>query len=719
MRGTILHERIRPGRPSPLGATFDGHGVNFAIFSEHATSVELCLFDPDDPAHQSGRCTLPERTGFVWHGYVPGIAPGQLYGFRVHGLYEPELGHRFNPNKLLIDPYARALVGEVDWNAPVHGFDPNHPDGTLSFCDQDSASGVPKGIVLDPEYDWEDDLHPRTPLNQSIIYEIHVKGFTQQDPDIPDEIRGTYAGLAHPTSIEYLKSLGITAVELLPVHDMLNDERLAETGLANYWGYNTTNYFAPAARYSSSGDRGGQVSEFRDMVKALHRAGIEVLLDVVYNHTSEGNAKGPTLSFRGIDNVTYYVLDEENPDDYIDVTGTGNTVRAHHPQVLKLIMDSLRYWVQEMHVDGFRFDLATTLARNGESFSFEQMSAFLNAVHQDPVLSSVKLIAEPWDLGEDGYQVGGFPVDWSEWNGKFRDSVRSFWRGDSDQIAELASRLSGSSDLYLNGGRSPLASINFVTAHDGFTLHDLVTYEKKHNYANGEHNRDGSSWNISWNSGVEGETNDPDIINLRERRKRTFLATLLLSQGVPMILGGDEISRTQRGNNNAYAQDNRISWFNWDLDDRKESLLHFTRRLIELRHKHPNLRRRTFFHGRPANGSTALDISWLKFDASPMTHEDFHDPHLKTLSILMAGDAIDELDANGNIIVDDTLLILVNQRRNVRLASLPEMESVSNWEVLVDTNRPEIGMGGKVEVVEPGHKVRVAGFSLVLLKLAD
>ena len=711
-----LTQHIRPGSPFPLGASWDGHGVNFALYSEHASGVELCLFDSENPAVETDRITLPSRTDFVWHGYMPGIQPGQLYGYRVRGPYEPWSGHRFNPNKLLIDPYATVIVGDVDWDAPIFGYIQGDPDDHLSYCEEDSAHGIPKGMVYDGTFDWEGDQHPAIPLKESVIYEIHVKGFTQQHPDIPENLRGTYAGLAHPASIDYLTQLGVTAVELLPVHDMLNDEQLVKKGLANYWGYNTRNFFAPAARYSGSGDRGGQVTEFREMVKSLHRAGIEVILDVVYNHTAEGSAIGPTLSFRGIDNATYYVLEEDDPARYVNVTGTGNTVRAAHPHTLRLILDSMRYWVQEMHVDGFRLDLATTLGRDHREFEFDRMSGFFNAIHQDPVLSRVKLIAEPWDIGEGGYQVGNFPVRWSEWNGKYRDTVRRYWRGDSHQTAELASRISGSSDLYQDDGRSPLAGVSFVTAHDGFTLHDLVTYEKKRNYANGERNMDGNNTNFSWNSGVEGETNDPDVIELRERRKRTFLATLFISQGVPMLLGGDEISRTQRGNNNAYAQDNPVSWFNWDLTDRQQSLLRFTRYLIQLRKQHPNLRRRTFFHGERINGSDLIDLAWLRPDAQEMTADDFHDPKLAGIAMLMAGDAIDELDPDGEIMADETMLILLNPSRRTTRFHLPEVPNGDEWEIILDTNRPAIGVEEAGDRVASGQIVPVSRYGLVMLK---
>jgi isoamylase len=707
-----MPRRILPGKPYPLGASWDGNGTNFSIYSEHAVRVELCLFDPDDPAREVARYVLPEQTALVWHGYVRGVGPGQLYGYRVYGPYEPERGDRFNPAKLLVDPYAKVLAGEVNWDAPIFGFQIGSKGKDLSRDDDDSSWGMPKGVVCDMSFDWEDDRAPDTPLHQSVIYEVHVKGFSQQHPDVPDELRGTYAGLAHPTSIEYLQSLGVTAVELLPVHDILNDRRLVDLGLSNYWGYNTTNFFAPAARYSSSSDRGGQVTEFREMVKALHRAGIEVILDVVYNHTSESDHLGPTLSFRGIDNRIYYRLDAQRPRLYVDYTGTGNSLNVQHPQVLQLIMDSLRYWILEMHVDGFRFDLAATLAR--ELHDVDRLSAFFDIIHQDPVISQVKLIAEPWDLGEGGYQVGNFPIRWAEWNGEYRDTVRRFWRGDEHQVAELAYRLSGSSDLYQKDGRRPYASINFVTAHDGFTLHDLVSYNRKHNLANGENNRDGSNDNLSWNTGAEGPTDDHCIVHLRERRKRNFLANLLLSQGVPMLLGGDEIGRTQSGNNNAYCQDNEISWFDWSLDDRQRSLLNFTRRMIHLRRRHPNLHRRKFFQGRPIRGSDVEDLVWLRPDGTPMTNGEWFDSQVRSLGMRLAGDALDEVDDEGNVIVDDTFLILLNGDRDRVTFLLPKNHRGIGWQVMIDTNDPDGESNG--DYYHGGDSLDLVACSVVLLR---
>ncbi len=584
-----------PGKPYPLGATWDGTGVNFALYSENATKVELCLYDGRS-RRESDRIQLPEQTAFVWHGYVPNLQPGQLYGYRVHGPWEPARGLRFNPAKLLIDPYAKAVAGRIDWDKPIFPYRFGGENSDLVIDRRDSASGMPKGIVTSPYFDWEHDRPPRIPLSDSIIYEVHVRGFSMLNEQIQPELRGTYAGLASPAALKYLNRLGVTSVELMPVHQFVHDKVLVDRGLRNYWGYNTLNYFSPESQYCSSGDQGSQVPEFKAMVKALHREGIEVILDVVYNHTAEGNQLGPMLSFRGIDNPTYYKLVPDNQRYYMDYTGTGNSLNVRHPQVLKLIMDSLRYWVTEMHVDGFRFDLAATLAR--ELHDVDRLSAFFDIIHQDPIISQVKLIAEPWDVGNGGYQVGNFPVLWAEWNGKYRDTVRRYWKGDEGQLSDLGYRFTGSSDLYQNDGRRPNASINFVTAHDGFSLEDLVSYNDKHNEANGENNQDGANDNNSWNMGAEGPTDNPDILAARERQKRNFLATLLMSQGVPMICGGDELGRTQHGNNNAYCQDNEISWYDWKLDPQKKKLLEFTCKLIEFRKRHPNFRRRRFFQDR-------------------------------------------------------------------------------------------------------------------------
>jgi len=687
---------ILPGKPYPQGATWDGTGVNFSIYSEDATGVELCLFD--DP--ESGVCrtiAIRESTGHVWHCYVPGIRPGQYYGFRIHGPYNPEQGLRFNPAKLLIDPYAKALAGSVDWNAPVFGYELGKPEEDLPPDQRDDAAAVPKGVVTVTSFDWENDRPPLTALHDSVLYEVHVKGLTARHPQVPEEIRGTYAALTHPSVLTYLKSLGITAVELMPVHAFLDDKILLERGLRNYWGYNTINFFAPEARYSSSGGQGQQVGEFKAMVKGLHRAGIEVILDVVYNHTAEGNHLGPTLSFRGVDNRTYYRVVTDQPRYYMDYTGTGNTLNVRHPQVLKLIMDSLRYWILEMHVDGFRFDLAAALAR--ELHAVDRLSSFFDIINQDPVISQVKLIAEPWDVGEGGYQVGKFPPLWAEWNGRYRDAVRRYWKGDDGQLAELGYRLTGSSDLYQRDSRHPTASVNFVTAHDGFTLQDLVAYNEKHNEANGEDNRDGTNDNHSWNCGVEGPTDDREILELRERQKRNFLATLLLSQGVPMICAGDEVGRTQNGNNNAYAQDNETSWFDWDLDPTRRSLLQFARSMIELRKSHPNLHRRKFFQDRRidpeapdrlVNGGSEGDILWLRPDGKEMSQEEWHAGWVRCVGMLLNGRTLDDVNAVGEPIYDDTFLILCNPHHETIRFSLPSLRAGKIWELYIDTRQPVV-----------------------------
>ncbi|ACZ40105.1 glycogen debranching protein GlgX [Sphaerobacter thermophilus] len=708
---TATVRKIRPGKPFPLGATWDGEGVNFALYSEHATGVQLCLFDESGET-EIERIPLREVTAHIWHAYILGLGPGQRYGFRVSGPFAPEEGHRFNPNKLLLDPYARAISGNVNWDAPVFGYPLGHADEDLAFDEQDDAWGMPKSVVVHPYFDWGDDHPPRIPWHQSIIYEVHVKGFTARNPDVPPEERGTYAGLASPASIQYLKELGVTAVELLPVHAFLDDMHLVERGLRNYWGYNTIGYFAPEARYSSSGDSGGQVAEFKRMVRELHRADIEVILDVVYNHSAEGNHLGPTLNFRGIDNRSYYKLVPDNPRYYQDYTGTGNSLNVGHPQVLRLIMDSLRYWILEMHVDGFRFDLAATLAR--ELHDVDRLSAFFDIIHQDPVISQVKLIAEPWDVGEGGYQVGNFPILWAEWNGKYRDAVRRYWRGDEAQVAELGYRLTGSSDLYASDGRRPYASINFVTAHDGFTLRDLVSYNQKHNEANGEDNRDGTDDNLSWNCGVEGPTDDPEINALRAQQQRNFLATLLFSQGVPMICGGDEIGRTQHGNNNAYCQDNEISWYDWELDDERRTLLEFTRRLIATRLQHPALHRRKFFQGRRIRGSDVRDITWLRPDGGEMTEAEWEANWVRTLGVRLDGRALDEVDERGDPIVDDTLLLLLNAHADTVPMTLPPPLPGAAWEVVVDTAQPDLEPGERrLDASEP---YQLSGRSLALLR---
>jgi glycogen operon protein len=625
---------------------------------------------------------MTEQTDQVWHVYLPEVRPGQLYGYRVHGPYEPAAGHRFNPAKLVIDPYAKAIAGTIRWGDALFGYGIGDPAEDLSRDDQNSASNVPKCVVVDPAFSWGDDRPPRIPWHKTIIYEVHVKGFTALHPDVPPELRGTYAGLTCPPVLDYLRSLGITAVELMPAHQFVADRHLVERGLTNYWGYNTIGFFAPDASYASGGVLGQQVAEFKTMVKTLHREGFEVILDVVYNHTAEGNHLGPTLCFRGIDNASYYRLKADNPRYYMDYTGCGNTLDMTYPHVLQLIMDSLRYWVQEMHVDGFRFDLAAALAR--ELHDVDRLGAFFDIIQQDPVISQVKLIAEPWDLGEGGYQVGNFPVLWAEWNDEYRDTVRRFWKGDGGQVGGLAYRLTGSSDLYARTGRRPYASVNFVTAHDGFTLHDLVSYNEKHNEANGEGNRDGHDENLSWNCGVEGPTDDPAVLTLRERQKRNLLATMFLSQGVPMLLAGDEIGRTQQGNNNAYCQDSEISWVDWKLDKSREELLQFTRFLIQLHHRHPALTRRNFFQGRRIRGSEVKDLTWFRPDGKEMSDEDWNNPQAHSLGLRLAGDAIEEVDARGNRIVDDTLLILLNAHSAPSPFSLPAQRA-KRWELILDT----------------------------------
>jgi len=682
---------IFPGRPYPQGATWDGLGVNFSLYSEGATGVELCLF-PELGSSEAKVIQLRECSGHIWHCYITGIQPGQLYGYRVHGPYEPERGLRFNPAKLSIDPYAKALTGQVDWNAPVFGYELGNPDGDLKKDDQDSGAAVPKGVVVSSFFDWENDRPPLIPLHDSVIYEVHVKGISAAHPGIPEAIRGTYAGLAHPAILEHLKSLGITAVELMPVHAFLDDKILLDRGLKNYWGYNSINFFAPEARYSSSGDRGEQIGEFKSMVRQLHRAGMEVILDVVYNHTAEGNHLGPSLSLKNVDNSTYYRLVNDQPRYYMDYTGTGNTLNVRHPQVLKLIMDSLRYWVTEMHVDGFRFDLAAALAR--ELHEVDRLSAFFDIINQDPIISQVKLIAEPWDVGEGGYQVGNFPPVWAEWNGRYRDAARRYWKGDEGQLADLGYRLTGSSDLYQRDGRHPTASVNFITAHDGFTLQDLVSYNDKHNEANQENNSDGTNDNQSWNHGAEGPTDDAGVLELRERQKRNLISTLLLSQGIPMICGGDEIGRTQRGNNNAYCQDNDLSWYDWNLDDARKAFLEFTRAMINLRKSHPNLHRRKFFQDRridpeapdrEVDGKTEIDIQWLRTDGQEMTQEEWHTGWVRCIGLKLNGQTLDDVNAAGELIRDDTFLILLNPHHEPVRFTLPPPREGTAWEMLVDT----------------------------------
>jgi glycogen operon protein len=703
--------RTRPGSPSPLGATWDGAGVNFALFSENAQGVELCLFAEE--GEEETRITMTEQTDQVWHVHLPQVRPGQRYGYRVHGAWDPPAGHRFNPAKLVLDPYARAIDGTVNWSDALFGYQVGHPDADLAPDDRDSAPGMPKSVVIDPAFTWGSDRPPRIPLNESVIYEIHVKGFTARHPDVPKALRGTYAGLASPPAIDYLQSLGVTAVELLPIHQFVADKHLVERGLTNYWGYNSIGFFAPDARYAATGTRGQQVVEFKTMVRALHDAGIEVILDVVYNHTAEGNHLGPTLCFRGIDNAAYYRLVGDDRRHYMDYTGCGNTLNMTHPRTLQLIMDSLRWWITEMHVDGFRFDLAAALAR--ELHDVDRLGAFFDIIHQDPVISQVKLIAEPWDLGENGYQVGNFPVLWAEWNGIYRDTVRAYWKGDEGQSGSMANRLTGSSDLYGRGGRRPYASINFVSAHDGFTLRDLVSYDGKHNEANGEENRDGHDHNLSWNHGTEGPTDDPAVLALRSRQQRNFLATLLLSQGVPMLLGGDEMGRTQQGNNNAYCQDNELSWHDWSLDGARKSLLNFTRRLIRLRRRHPAFRRRQFFYGRRLHGSEVKDLAWFRPDGKEMTEEDWNNPHTRCFGLRLAGDAIPEVDARGRRTVDATFLMLLNAHHEPLPFVLPAHRRSVRWQVMVDTRSPD----GRVHrpPLKGGESYELEGRSLALLRL--
>jgi glycogen operon protein len=677
-----------------LGATWDGLGVNFSLFSEHATRVELCLFDSIESERESQRIPLPEQTDLVWHGHVAGLRPGQLYGYRVHGPYEPQAGHRFNPNKLVLDPYAKAIGRTIRWSEyRMFGYRVGDPADDLSFDERDNADIAPLGAVIDPSFTWGGDRPPRTPWHRTVIYEAHVKGMTRLHPEVPERLhgshengRGTYTGFASTPVIRHLKSLGVTAVELMPVHHHAVDRRLFERGLENYWGYNTLAYFAPDVRYAAFRAPEDSVREFKMMVRALHAAGLEVIIDVVYNHTAEGNQLGPTLSLRGVDNASYYRLVAEDPRHYMDFTGCGNTLNMRHPRVLQLIMDSLRYWVTEMHVDGFRFDLASALAR--ELYDVDKLGAFFDVIHQDPVISQVKLIAEPWDLGAGGYQVGNFPVLWTEWNGRYRDSVRGFWRGDGGLVSELATRLAGSSDLYGRSGRRPYASINFVTAHDGFTLQDLVSYERKRNQANGENDEDGENNNLSWNCGVEGPSDDEAVRELRERQKRNLMATLFLSQGVPMLRAGDELSHSQGGNNNAYCQDNEISWLDWGLDDGKRAFLEFVRRLGRLRAEQPVLRRSRFFQGRPLRGGAVKDIVWLQPSGREMTDADWSQGQARSLGVLLSGEALDELDEHGQRVAADTLLLLFNAHAQPVSFKLPHQHGGKHWERLLDTADP-------------------------------
>ncbi len=700
--------QIWPGTAYPLGATYDGSGTNFALYSEVAERVELCLFEEDGTETV---IALPEVDGLVWHAFIPGIEPGQRYGYRVHGPYDPEHGHRCNPNKLLLDPYAKAIDGSFDWDQSLFSYDFGDPD---SRNDDDSAEHMPKSIVINPFFDWGVDRPPKRQYAESVIYEAHIKGLTETHPGIPAELRGTYAGVAHPAVIDHLKTIGVTAIELMPVHHFANDSTLQDKGLSNYWGYNTIGFFAPDSKYTSSNTPGGQVQEFKAMVRALHEAGIEVILDVVYNHTAEGNHLGPTLSMRGIDNQAYYRLVEDDQRYYMDYTGTGNTLNVRNPHSLQLLMDSLRYWVTDMHVDGFRFDLAATLAR--EFYDVDRLSSFFELVQQDPTVSQVKLIAEPWDVGPGGYQVGNFPPQWTEWNGKFRDTVRDFWRGEPATLGEFAERLTGSADLYEHSARRPVASINFVTAHDGFTLLDLVSYNDKHNEANGEGNNDGESHNRSWNCGVEGPSDDATIVALRAQQRRNFLATIFLSQGVPMLCHGDELGRTQDGNNNGYCQDNALTWIDWSTAD--QDLIAFTGRVAKLRHDHPVFRRRRFFDGRPVRRrgqkGGAPDIGWVRPDGSEMTEDDWDSGFGKAVAVFLNGNGIPDHDSRGERVVDDTFFMCLSAHYEPIEFTLPPKEFGATWQVVLDTGDPaQIDVGPEVDA---GGTVTVGPRAVVLLK---
>ena len=706
---------VWPGTPYPLGATFDGSGTNFSVFSEVAELVELCLIDegPTGGGDVETRIPLEEVDGFVWHAYLPGIAPGQRYGFRVHGPWEPWAGNRCDPSKLLLDPYGKSFHGDFDFTQALYSYDLNAEDpasgGTPPMVD--SLGHTMTSVVINPFFQWGSDHAPRIPYHETIIYEAHVKGLTQTHPRVPEELRGTYAGLAHPAIIDHLKSLNVTAIELMPVHQFMNDKRLIDLGLRNYWGYNTFGFFAPHHQYASNKRAGGEVGEFKNMVRTFHDAGIEVILDVVYNHTAESDHRGPTVNFRGIDNAAYYRLLDSDLRLYKDFTGTGNSLNVRHPHTLQLIMDSLRYWVLEMHVDGFRFDLASTLAR--EFYDVDRLSAFFDIIQQDPVISQVKLIAEPWDVGEGGYQVGNFPGLWTEWNGKYRDTVRDYWRGEPAALGEFASRLTGSADLYEATGRRPIASINFVTCHDGFTLADLVSYNEKHNDANGEHNRDGENHNRSWNCGVEGPTDDPEIIELRHRQMRNIMATLMVSQGTPMISHGDEVGRTQRGNNNGYCQDNEITWINWDDADQYSDMLEFTRKVTALRAKHPVFRRRRFFDGRPSQSAHHMrDIYWLTRNGVEMTSDDWHSG-IKSVAVGLNGEALREPDARGERIVDDSFLLCFNAHAYPVDFVIPETPYAREWQAVIDTFVP----GGTTEQqASAGQTLTVQGRSVIVLQ---
>ncbi len=706
--------KVWPGTPYPLGATWTGQGVNFAVFSENATGVDVCLFDSADAETESVRVRLTEYTDQVWHAFLPEIRPGQHYGFRVYGPYAPEKGLRFNASKLLLDPYSKAVSGDVEWGTEMYGYEMDG-SGDAHRDYRDDAWGMPKSIVIDPAFDWGTDQLPRTPLHRSIIYEAHVKGFSIQNPDVPEKLRGTYAGLGSEPSVKYLKELGITAIELLPVHQHVEDQHLVEKKLKNYWGYNTISYFAPHHGYAASGPGCEMVREFKQMVKNLHAAGIEVIIDVVYNHTAEGNHLGPTLSFKGIDNPTYYRLMPKDPRYYMDFTGCGNSLNVLHPTVLRMIVDSLRYWVTEMHVDGFRFDLAATLVR-GEN-DINKYSSFLAIIHQDPILSQVKLIAEPWDIGMGGYLVGNFPVLWTEWNGRYRDTVRKYWKGDDSQVGEFAFRISGSSDLYQTSGKRPYASINFITSHDGFSLNDLVSYNDKHNEANGENNNDGDNSNHSWNGGAEGPTDDEKINSLRQRQRRNFLATLMLSQGVPMLLGGDEYGRTQYGNNNAYCQDDAISWLGWKRDKSAEQLLWFTQHLIKLRHGHPVFRRPKFFQGRKIRGQDVKDIMWFNPGGTEMSDEEWNSGFVRCVGMLLSGKTMDVRDEKGEPIVDETFLVLFNANHDPQRFTLPGRVDV-RWGLFLDTAE-DTGFIEPTRVMQAGQAIKLIDRSLCLLRLVE
>jgi len=701
--------RVWPGRPYPLGATWDGVGVNFAIFSDHATKIELCLFDSVEDQKESRCIDLSECTDQVWHGYFPDLEPGQLYGFRVHGPFNPPDGHRFNPSKILLDPYAKAIGRDVIWDDSLFSYKIGGAGADLAIDDRNDAAFAPLASVIDTAFTWGDDRPLRTPWHKTLIYECHVKGFTQRHPGVPEHQRGTYAGLASEAAIKHLLSLNVSAVELLPVHYHLNDRNLVEKGRVNYWGYNTLGFFAPHLGYASKQSPRKSVQEFKMMVRALHAAGIEVILDVVYNHTAEGNQMGPTLSWRGVDNASYYRLTEDKRY-YMDYTGCGNGLNMRHPRVLQLIMDSLRYWITEMHVDGFRFDLASTLAR--ELHEVDKLGAFFDIIHQDPIISQAKLIAEPWDVGPGGYQVGNFPVLWTEWNGKYRDTVRKFWKGEGGLVSDFATRLSGSSDLYQHDGRKPYASINFITCHDGFTLQDLVSYDKKHNEANGEDNRDGSDNNDSWNCGVEGPTDDPNIIALRERQKRNLIATLFFSEGVAMLNSGDELSHTQKGNNNGYCQDNEISWLDWDLDERKKAFLEFVRLCTQIWREEPVFQRRKFFIGRAIRGSGIKDISWFTPSGEEMSDEDWGSHFVRSIGVRLAGDIINERDERGEAIVGDTLLVLLNAHWEEIQFKLPVTRTEHVWELMTETNAHDTTL----RVMKGGDNFPLLGRSLSLLR---